>query len=143
MKPKSKPSQRPRRTSKRAAATEPASPSPSPLARAIYAQLVAHVRAHQTSITYGELAAALSASMPIHPRSSKLHAALGEVTDACRERALPILPAIVCRNDTHRPSDGYYKVAHPRARSYKSQRAAWEHEHARVLQEHERFPATL
>ena len=105
-------------------------PAPvSPLAREIYRTLVQHLRANRESITYGELATAVK----IHPRSSKLHDALGEVTLACRARGLPLLPAMVWRGDSHRPSDGYYKVAHPRARSFKTQVVAWEHEHARVI----------
>lgn len=118
-------------------------PALTPLAREIYRQLMRRLRANQPSITYGELAAEVSHKIPIHPRSSKLHAALGELTEACRARALPILPAIVWRNDTRRPSDGYYRVAHPRSRSYKSQVAAWEHEHARVVRELAQFPASL
>jgi hypothetical protein len=114
-----------------------------PLAREIYRQLVRWLRASKPSITYGELAAEVSHKIPIHPRSSKLHAALGEVTEACRARELPMLPAIVWRSDTRRPSDGYYKLAHPRSRSYKAQVAAWEQEHARVVRDLERFPATL
>lgn len=103
--------------------------APSPLARSIYRQLVKHLRAGNPSITYGGLAKLVEA----HPRSAKLHAALTEVTAACRARGLPILPAIVWRADVDHPSDGYYKVAHPRARSFKSQLAAWEQEHARVI----------
>jgi hypothetical protein len=101
----------------------------SPLARSIYRQLVKHVRAGNISITYGGLAATVDQ----HPRSAKLHAALTEVTEACRTRGMPVLPAIVWRADADHPSDGYYKVAHPRARSFKSQLAAWEQEHARVI----------
>ena len=118
-------------------------PSPTPLAREIYRRLVRRLRAHQTSITYGELAAEVSREIPIHPRSPKLHAALGEVTAACRARALPIVPAIVCRADTARPSDGYYKVAHPRSRSFKSAVAAWEQELARVIAHAEALPVRL
>ena len=103
--------------------------APSPLARDIYRHLVKHVRAGKPSITYGELATAVE----LHPRSGKLHAALTEVTEACRARGLPMLPAIVWRADANHPSDGYYKIAHPRARSFKSQLAAWEQEHARVI----------
>lgn len=114
-----------------------------PLAREVYRRLVRHVRAGKASITYGELAALISEKLPIHPRSSKLHAALGEVTAACRERALPILPAIVWRADSRQPSDGYYAAAHPRSRSLKTQIAAWEEEHARVLREQASFPVAL
>ena len=113
------------------------------LAKEIYRRLVRHVRAGNDSITYGELATLVSAKHPTHPRSSRLHAALGEVTTACRLRDLPILPAIVWRADAHHPSDGYYAVAHPRARSWKSQLAAWQVEHERVLRDRRRFPGAL
>jgi hypothetical protein len=79
----------------------------------------------------------------VHPRSPKLHAALGEVSNACRHLQLPCLPAVVWRADTHRPSTGYYKVAHPRAHTDAARVAAWEREHARVLAELPRFPARL
>ncbi|MBS1122991.1 MAG: hypothetical protein H6Q90_5219 [Deltaproteobacteria bacterium] len=114
-----------------------------PLAKEIYRQLVRRVRGRHGSITYGELAAEVSHKIPIHPRSPRLHDALGEVTLACRTRDLPVLPAIVWRTDSRRPSDGYYKLAHPRARSYKSQLAAWAREHARVLRDRQRFPGAL
>ncbi len=122
--------------------TKPTGATPSPLAKEIYRQLVRRLKGHD-SITYGELATAVSEKIPIHARSPKLHRALGEVTEACRARALPLLAAIVWRNDTQRPSDGYYKLAHPRARSYKSQVAAWEIEHARVLSERDKFRTAL
>jgi hypothetical protein len=122
---------------------KPDEPTLSALAREIYRRLLRHARANNPSITYGELAAAVSEKIAVHPRSSRLHSALGEVTEACRSRELPILPAIVWRADSGQPSDGYYKVAHPRARSVKTQVAAWEQEHARVLRELERFPASL
>ena len=110
-----------------------------PLAHRVYKQLVSRVRRDKPSITYGELARAIE----VHPRSPKLHAALGEVTNACRHAQLACLPAIVWRSDTRRPSDGYYKVAHPRAHTDEARVAAWEREHARVLREAERFPARL
>jgi len=113
----------------------------SPLAHRIYKQLLARVRSIRPtpSITYGELAHAID----VHPRSPKLHAALGEVTNACRHARLPCLPAIVWRSDTHRPSVGYYKVAHPRAHTDDARVSAWEREHARVLREARRFPPKL
>lgn len=83
----------------------------SPLANQIYKHLLTQVRRRSTSITYGELATAVD----VHPRSPALHQALGELTNACRHAKLPALPAIVCRADSRRPSDGYYKAAHPRA----------------------------
>ena len=111
----------------------------SPLADRIYKQLLARVRRKNPSITYGELATAVD----IHPRSPKLHAALGEVANTCRHNQLPCLPAIVWRSNTKRPSDGYYKVAHPRAHTDEARVAAWEREHDRVLREVEQFPAKL
>lgn len=110
-----------------------------PLAHRIYKHLLARVRRNKASITYGELAAALG----IPPRSRALFAALGEVSNACRHHQLPCLPAIVWRADSKRPSDGYYKVAHPRAHSESARLAAWEREHARVLAEVARFPTKL
>ena len=117
--------------------------TPSPLAREIYRQLVRRLRTRQPSITYGELARAVGAKIPTHPRSRKLHAALGELTAVCRERDLPLLPAMVWRAGARRPSDGYYPVAHPRARTADRQRAAWEREHDRLVREAARLPSTL
>lgn len=122
----------------------------SPLATQIYTQLQQRVRAHQTSplsmITYGELAGEISRAAPelaVHPRSSTLHAALGEVSEACRAAGLPCLTALVCRADTRQPSHGYYKVAHPRVRSDDGRVAAWEREQARIVAEVDRFPGAL
>jgi hypothetical protein len=111
----------------------------SPLASRIYKQLVTRLRRNKHSVTYGEVAAAVA----VHHRSQKLHAALGEITNACRHNALPCLPAIVWRADSHRPSDGYYKVAHPRMHTETSRIAAWEREHAKVVSAAETFPPTL
>jgi hypothetical protein len=83
------------------------------------------------SLTYGALAAALE--QRIHPRSPRLHAALTEVTLACRARGLPALPALVWRAGVRQPADGYFKIAHPRARSLRTQIAAWREEYARVV----------
>lgn len=141
----------------------------SPLAIEIYQQLLRHVRAQQTAIargsaprdehspqgphpdaslrasllTYKELAAAIGNARPelaTHPRSAKLHAALGEVSAVCRAAGLPCLPVIVCRGDTRRPSAGYYKAAHPLVRSDAGREKAWRREHARVFAELARFP---
>jgi hypothetical protein len=111
----------------------------SPLANQIYKRLVSHVRRNNPSITYGELATAVD----VHPRSRTLHAALGEVTNACRHAHLPALPAIVCRADSKRPSDGYYKAAHPRAQTDDARVSAWEREHAKVLSSASAFPTKL
>jgi hypothetical protein len=115
----------------------------SPLATAIYKQLRKRLRTQDPSVTYAELAQGLDYRHSTHPRSPKLHAALTEVTEACKQHGLPCLPAIVCRADNHRPSTGYYKVAHPRAQTAEAQVAAWEREHARVLKDADKFPATL
>ncbi|MEJ7596753.1 MAG: hypothetical protein WKG01_02485 [Kofleriaceae bacterium] len=117
--------------------------APSPLAREIYRQLVRHLRTNHQSITYGELAAAVGAKIPTHPRSSKLHAALGELTAVCRDRDLPLLPAMVWRAGLRRPSAGYYQIAHPRARTDDSRLASWEREHDRVIREAARLPSAL
>jgi hypothetical protein len=111
-----------------------------PLAHEIYRQLLRHLRSGKSSITYGELAAAVSKKHPTHHRSPALHSALGEVTSACRAQGLPCLPAIVWSSGGDRPSAGYYKVAHPRARTEKSQLAAWEREHAEVIRDAAKFP---
>ncbi len=114
-----------------------------PLAHEIYRQLLRHVRANKHSITYAELAAAVSKKLPTHQRSRSFHTALGEVTAACRAAMLPCLPAIVWSAAAHRPSSGYYPVAHPRSRTYKSQLASWEREHAKVVRDATKFPPTL
>ena len=114
-----------------------------PLATEIYKQLVRRVRARTPSITYAELAALASKRIPTHPRSPRLHAALTEVTLACRAHRLPCLPAIVWRKGLARPSGGYFRVAHPKVRTERGRVAAWEDEHDRVLREAARYPATL
>ena len=110
-----------------------------PFATSIYRLLLRQARKAEPSITYG----ALAARIEIHARSPKLHAALGEISQACRHEGLPCLPAIVWRADTRRPSDGYYKVAHPRAHTDESRIAAWEREHEHVLRAIDRYPAKL
>jgi hypothetical protein len=114
----------------------------SPFARIIYKQLLRTARSAQPSITYGELAGALG-KQAVHPRSPRLHAALGEISNACHHAHLPCLPALVWRSDTHRPSTGYYQVAHPRARTDEARVAAWEREHAAVLRELASYPKEL
>lgn len=111
----------------------------SPLATRIYKHLVTSLRRNKHSITYGELATAVE----VHHRSPQLHAALGEVSNACRHHQLPCIPAIVWRAGANRPSEGYYKVAHPRAQTDEAKLAAWEREHARVVRAAESFPPKL
>jgi hypothetical protein len=110
-----------------------------PFATSIYKLLLRHARKREPSITY----ATLAERAEIHARSSKLHAALGEISHACRHEGLPCLPAIVWRADTRRPSTGYYKVAHPRAHTDASRIAAWEREHESVVRALERYPPKL
>ena len=112
----------------------------SPLARKVYRQLRKRLAAGRPSITYRELA---SLTGDVHPRSPAFHAALGEVANACRHSGLPVLPAIVWRSGSNRPSTGYYKVAHPRAHTDEAKIAAWQREHARVMGEIEAFPLDL
>jgi hypothetical protein len=114
----------------------------SPFADKIYKLLLRHARKSAPALTYGQLAARVK-PQPVHPRSPKLHAALGEVSLACRHSGLPCLPAIVWRASTARPSTGYYKVAHPRAHTEPARFAAWEREHDRVVRELARFPSRL
>lgn len=114
-----------------------------PLAIEIYKLLVRRLRAGKASMTYIELAQQISAKIPTHQRSPKLHAALGEISVACRAGNLPCVPAIVWRQDTRRPGAAYFRYAHPRTRSPSGQVTAWEAEHARVLAEVARLPRTL
>ncbi len=115
----------------------------SPLAHEIYRQLLRHLRAGKSSITYGALAQAVSRKHPTHQRSRAFYAALGEVTEACRKSSVPCLPAIVWSVGRTRPSAGYFTVAHPRAKTDKSRIEAWEREHERVVREAAAFPPTL
>jgi len=115
----------------------------SALAHEIYRQLVRHLRANRHSITYAELAAAVSRKLPTHHRSPSFHAALGEVTAACRAHGLPCLPAIVWRAAGRRPGSGYYAIAHPRAKTDEAQLRAWEREHTAVIRDAARFPPSL
>lgn len=95
------------------------------------------------SITYKELAELVSKKAPTHQRSSKFHAALTELTSVCREQGVPCIAAVVWSATTKRPSDGYFKIAHPRAKTNESKRAAWEREHAAVVTNAAKYPATL
>ena len=108
----------------------------SPLARSIYKHLIKRLRAGKTSLSYTEL----STAVRTHRRSAHLHAALGEVTSACRVRGLPALPAIVWRSDSKMPGPAYFAFAHTRLRTDEAKRAAWEAEHAAVVRDPERFP---
>ena len=114
----------------------------SPLASEIYKQLRRTLQS-KNSITYGELAESVSRKQATHHRSPAFHAALTEVTAACREHDLPCLPAIVWSSTAKRPSAGYYKAAYPRARTDESRKAAWEREHAAVIREAAKFPPVL
>lgn len=114
-----------------------------PLANAIYKQLRRQAIAGVPSITYGDLVKLLGKKHESHPRSRRLYAALTEVTVACRAADLPCLPALVCRADLQRPSDGYYAVAHPRLRTEPSRIEAWQREVSSVLGAADRYPSVL
>jgi hypothetical protein len=120
-----------------------AEPELTPIARDIYRHLVRVLRRGGASITYGDLADAISGKLRVHRRSPRLYDALTRVTLACRARELPAVTAIVWKAGARRPSDGYYPIAHPRARSWNGQLAAWRLEHARVLRELDRLPGAL
>ena len=111
----------------------------SPLAVAIQKVLVRRLRSRSPTLTYGELVEALAPKHPTHRRSSALHAALNEVSTACRARGVPCLPAIVHRADSGRPGPAYYRAAHPRVRSDAARIAAWEAELVAVLAASERY----
>ncbi|MGE5181996.1 MAG: hypothetical protein ACM31C_08035 [Acidobacteriota bacterium] len=111
------------------------------LAEQIYRRLLRRARDRRPGLTYAALAASLCP--PVHPRSPALHRALGEVSHACRHAKLACLPALVARADTHRPSTGYYRVAHPRAATDEARISAWEREHARVFRELARYPPRI
>lgn len=110
----------------------------SPLASTIYKHLRRTLRT-KSSLTYGELARAVGT----HHRSPAFHAALTEVTSACRAHHLPALPAMVWSARARAPSTGYYAAAHPRARTEAARHAAWEREHAAVIRVATTFPAAL
>jgi hypothetical protein len=113
-----------------------------PRAAAIYRCLLRRLRAGRGSISYAALARSLG-RFATHHRDPRLHAALGEVAQACRHRGLPCLPAIVWRSDTASPGAGYYAAAHPRAHTETARRLAWEREHVLVLGAAVRFPPKL
>lgn len=115
----------------------------SPLATAIYKHLRRRLRTPVPAITYRDLAQGLDYRHATHPRSPQFHAALTEVTEACKQAGLPCLPAIVCAAVTRRPSTGYYKVAHPRAETDAKRVAAWQRELVRVKRDAAKFPVSL
>jgi hypothetical protein len=114
-----------------------------PLAHEIYRQLLRRLRANAPSITYAELAAAVAKKQPAHHRSPSFHAALGEVTTACKAAGLPSIAAMVWRSSGSRPGSGYYLIAHPRAKTESAQLSAWEREYAAVVASATTFPPAL
>jgi hypothetical protein len=124
-------------------AQKAAAPPLSPLAAAIYKALVRRLHGSYPTLTYGELVEMLGPRHPTHLRSPVFYAALGEVSLACRARGLPCLPALVHGASSRRPGPGYYKVAHPRARTETARLAAWEAEMAAVVVAEERYPPRL
>lgn len=115
----------------------------SPLANAIYKLLVRRLRGGHVHVTYGELSAALPDKLATHRRSRKLHAALDEVSAACRAYDLPCVPAIVWRAGDGKPGPAYFRCVHARQRTDASRRTAWLEEHAAVLRAIERYPERL
>ncbi|MFN0249268.1 MAG: hypothetical protein ACKV2T_20455 [Kofleriaceae bacterium] len=115
----------------------------SPLAHEIYRQLLRRLRANHHSITYAELASVVAKRQPAHHRSPSFHAALGEVTAACKAAGLPCIAAMVWRSSGSRPGSGYYLIAHPRAKTEAAQLGAWEREHAAVVANATTFPPAL
>ena len=114
-----------------------------PLAAEIYRQLIKHLRTGGATITYGELAQYVAKKQPAHHRSPSFHAALTELTHACRSAKLPAITALVCRSSGSRPGSGYYAIAHPRAKTEDAQLSAWEREHGAVLEARGSYPASL
>jgi hypothetical protein len=86
------------------------------LAAAIYDVLRVLVPNRRAEITYAELVDQLGPMPPpnqdLHARDVRLDAALGELVTACRRRGLPAIAAIVVRDDTRAPGQGYYSIAH-------------------------------
>lgn len=114
-----------------------------PLAHEIYRQLLRRLRANHVSMTYAELASAVAKKHPAHHRSPAFHAALGEVTAACKAASVPCIAAMVWRSSGARPGSGYYQIAHPRAKTEEAQRSAWQREHAAVLAHATSYPPVL
>lgn len=112
------------------------------LANEIYKALRRTIQ-QKHSITYKELAELVSKKLPTHHRSPSFHAALTELTEHCRSSGVPCIAAVVWSSSTNRPNEGYYRVAHPRARTDESQLAAWEREHAAVVSNAAKYPAAL
>lgn len=86
------------------------------LATAIYEILRSLVPNSRAEITYTELVTRLGPMLPnedLRPRDPRLDAALGELVTACRQRGLPVISAMVVREDDRTPGAGYYNLAHP------------------------------
>jgi hypothetical protein len=113
------------------------------LAIEIYKALRRTIQRKHSTITYKELAEVVSKKHPTHQRSPAFHAALTELTTKCRDAGVPCIAAIVCSASTNRPGDGYYKAAHPRAKTDESRKAAWQREHTAVVSNAEKFPSAL
>ncbi|CAN5770752.1 hypothetical protein BH11MYX2_BH11MYX2_13000 [soil metagenome] len=115
----------------------------SPLAQEIYRQLMRHLKAGGDLISYADLAKAVAKKLPAHHRSPSFHAALTEITEACRFNRLPALPALVTRASANKPGSGYYAIAHPRSKTDDARVAAWSREHANVLANAQEYPVSL
>ena len=113
------------------------------LAVEIYKALRRLIQSKHDRVTYKELAELVSKKRPTHQRSPAFHAALTELTTKCRDAGVPCIAAVVCAASTNRPGDGYYKAAHPRAKTEEAKKSAWERERAAVLSNTDKFPASL
>lgn len=105
----------------------------SPLGEAIYSILVKRVGTESPSITYDKLVKGLPPLDPpdnnVTRNDERLYRALGEVGQACRDRGLPTLTALVVRGSARTPGSGYYYQFHPETGSdLARQREAWEQE---------------
>lgn len=87
------------------------------LASAIYAVLRPRLPGAAPQISYDDLVHRLPALGPpnagLQARDVRLDVALGELVTACRAKGLPAISAIVVRQDTQMPGEGYYGAAHP------------------------------
>jgi len=109
----------------------------SPLCEAIY-----HILAHRAGlehplISFHDLVKKLpplaSPYDNILRNDDRLYRALGELGNACQDRGLPTLSALVVRSMEQSPGAGYYLISHPEAGDDPvKRREAWERELTRV-----------
>lgn len=86
----------------------------SPLAKLVYDRLRVRDPALRPELSYTELVEQLpSPYAGLSPDSDVLAHALGELVQACRDRDLPPISAMVLRHRERVPGPGYYPAAHP------------------------------